>query len=168
MARFLTETELRQAGIRPDSLGLNRAFLIDIKEDHVEFRTLLAQLKTEFEPECNATPRHIAERLGLLRDALETYFALEEFYGCFQLAANRDATNASIVARLERQHRSLYRQLDNLVEAAEQIVYRETQAATTADVLQGFADFCDDLQAHEELEMDVISRQSVLQIGVGD
>ncbi len=168
MARYLTETELREAGIRPTSLGLNRAFLLDIKEDHVEFRALLGCLREELQPEKRASPRQMAERLGQLRDALETYFALEEFYGCFELAANRDPNNAPIVRRLEQQHRDLYAQLDSLVEQAEQIVYHESQDATPRDVLAGFAQFCQKLQDHETMELDLISRQTSLQIGVGD
>ena len=168
MARYLTETELRKAGIRPTSLGLNQAFMLDIKEDHVEFRALLDLLQQELQPSKCSSPRLVADRLAQLRDALETYFALEEFYGCFELAANREPNNAPIVRQLERQHRDLYALLDSLVDRAEQIVYRETHKLSTAEVLQGFAEFCRQLQAHEALELDLISRQTVLQIGVGD
>jgi iron-sulfur cluster repair protein YtfE (RIC family) len=142
--------------------------MLDIKEDQVEFRTLLECLQQELQVEKRSSPRQLAERLSQLRDALETYFALEEFYGCFELAANGDPNNASIVRKLERQHRDLYALLDSLVDRAEQIVYRETHSTSTVDVVQGFAQFCQQLQAHEEFELDLISRQSALQIGVGD
>ena len=113
MARYLTESELREAGIDPRQLGLhaacgglaglNRAFLLDIKQDHSEFRALLQQMATALAaprlgPDALRpwTPLHLATRLAELRDALESYFALEEFYGCFELAANGDPNNAAL------------------------------------------------------------------------
>ncbi len=168
MARYLTEAELRESGIGSITKGINSAFLLDIKQDHVEFRDLLRLVQAFVFDAAPIAPRELAEKLARLRDELETYFTLEEFYGCFDLAAQGDSSVARLVDNLRRQHHEIYVQLDGLVERAEQVLYHEAPEETMREIVDGFRSFCDALRRHEGLELDVISRQPLLDIGVGD
>jgi hypothetical protein len=167
MARFLTESELRESGVSSIIRGLNSAFLLDIKQDHVAFRELLHQVRAFLEARA-IHPRDLVDKLSRLRDELETYFSLEEFYGCFELASAGDSSVARLASRLRRQHREIYLQLDALVERAEQVLYQEAPESDIPQIVEGFELFYEALRRHEGLELDVISQQPLLDLGVGD
>ena len=168
MARYLTETELREGEDRSATRGINAAFLLEIKEDHVEFRELFKRALELIRPGQFIKPRELADLLGQLRDEMETYFCLEEFYGGFDMAFQADPSNARTVAKLKHQHEQLFTYLIDLVERAEQVVYHEVPATRIRSILVDFRQFAVDLSRHEDAELDLISRQSSLEIGVGD
>jgi iron-sulfur cluster repair protein YtfE (RIC family) len=167
-AHFLTETDLRQGEYRNLTRGINTAFLLEIKEDHAEFRTLLHRAEQRLRQHSAIKPRELADLLGRLRDEMETYFSLEEFYGGFELASHADASVARTVARLKQQHEQLYTALNDLVERAEQIAYHEVPANRLRGLVEDFWRFTGDLRRHEDAELDVISRQAAWDIGGGD
>ena len=116
-----------------------------------------------------AKPVATARLLGRLRDELETYFALEEFFGYFQ---NAEVNNPSVeqqAGKLRIEHESLFVQLNNVVDAVEQIVYHECRAEDAFDNVETeFQSFMSRLQRHEDQEMQLVMRLHNEEIGVGD
>lgn len=167
-SRFLTESQLRAGEYRTLTRVINTAFLLEIKEDHVGFRALFQRAVEDFRRGRQIRPRELAETLGRLRDEIETYFSLEEFYGEFDLAFRADPGLARAIARLKHEHEQLFTQLNGLVERAEQILYREAPLARQPQLIADFLEFAEAYQQHEDRELNLISEQSSLDIGVGD
>ena len=172
MSVWLSESEYRQSGAASVGLTLNVAFLQEIKEDNVEFRQLLDKVRDHFqnvETSQKKRPVETARLLGELRDELETYFALEEFYGYFQ---NAEVKNPSVCLRadqLRSDHEVLFLELNQIVDSTEQIVYHECSAELAfEDVAKSFDSFYDHLQRHEHEEMELVMRLFNEEIGVGD
>ena len=166
--RFLTETDLREGEYRSATRGINTAFLLEIKEDHVEFRVLLKRALSLIRPGVLIRPRELADLLSQLRDEMETYFCLEEFYGGFDIAFQAYPNHARTVAKLKHQHEQLFTYLIDLVERAEQVVYHEVPTSRMRSILTDFQTFAADLRRHEDAELDLISRESAQEIGGGD
>ncbi len=181
MASWITERDYRQANASGMGLGLNVAFIREIKEDNVEFRELLGQVEQKFrelpvESERENDVWELHQMLSRLRDELETYFALEEFYGGFRIG-NSSASLGPVldqgdlarqIENLKRQHIDLYLQLDRVVESSAQVVYGECQPNEVDSLIQPFSKFIDELKAHESYEMDVIMQQCNQDLGAGD
>jgi hypothetical protein len=179
MSTWLSEKEFRQSGAESAGITINVAFLQEIKSDF-GFRDLLNdvyhQLKPVprrevFEDESGdqVPPRVAAEMLGELRDGLETYFALEEFYGYFQQAEVLNPCVSQKAFGLQSEHETLFLKLNQIVETAQQIVYHEAGPETTFDqVAEELESFCIELAQHEQAEMDLMMRLCNEDIGVGD
>jgi len=165
---LLTESQLREGEYRSVTRGINTAFLIEIKEDHLEFRDLFQRSLEMVRSGATVKPREFATLLGRLRDEIETYFSLEEFYGGFEMAFEADPRRARAVVKLKHQHEQLFTALNNLVERAEQIAYREVPHSRLRGLIADFVIFANDLRRHEDLEQDLISEESALDVGVGD
>jgi len=172
MSVWLSESEYRQSGAASVGLTLNVAFLQEIKQDNVEFRELLARVRFHFqnvEPSQKNRPVETARLLSELRDELETYFALEEFYGYFQ---NAEVNNPSVchqADQLRTEHELLFLELNQLVDSTEQIVYHECSSELTFDdIVDQFESFLAHLQRHEHKEMELVMRLFNEEIGVGD
>ena len=171
MSTWLSEKEFRQSGAESAGVTINVAFLRDIKEDF-GFRNLLNEVyfKLNASPsDKKLLPRVVAELLGELRDELETYFALEEFYGYFKQAAVSNPIVSQKAIGLSGEHEMLYLQLSGLVESAQQIVYREVGPEVSVHgIVDGFEEFCIELAAHEQAEMELMMRLHNEEFGVGD
>ncbi|MEL7499896.1 MAG: hemerythrin domain-containing protein [Planctomycetota bacterium] len=170
MSSWLSETEFRQAGADAVGITINVAFLQEIKADY-DFRQLLNDTYLQLGERTMGwvSPRVAAELLENLRDELETYFALEEFYGYFTDAEVVNPCVGQTANQLRTDHQELFIQLNELVELAQQITYREIGPETTvADVFEQFETFCKDLAHHEQAEMDLMMRLCNEDIGVGD
>lgn len=165
---YLTESQLREGEYRSLTRVINTAFLLEIKEDHADFHILFERAIEAIRPGQIVRPREAADTLGRLRDELETYFSLEEFYGEFDLAFRAESGHARTVAQLKHEHEQLFTQLNGLVERAEQIVYREVPPSRLPAIVRDFQDFASDFQRHEERELDLITESSSRDIGVGD
>ena len=139
MSIWFSETEFRRSGalslgvhmdvdgeaaVAEERITLNVAFMHEIKEDF-DFRETLNNVHYRLNDSTAISPRDAAKELAELRDQLETYFAMEEFYGYFQQSAisNHGVNHQADVLRND--HESLFLQLSELVDLAEQIVYRE-------------------------------------------
>jgi len=180
---WFSETEFRKSGVL--SLGvhmdvdheatdaekrvtLNVAFMSEIKEDF-DFRQTLNDVYHRLNEEPTISARDAAKELATLRDQLETYFAMEEFYGYFQQSAisNHGVNHQADVLRND--HESLFLQLSELVDLAEQIVYRECSSQITVrDLALQLDSFCQALADHEQDEMELMMRLHNEVIGVGD
>jgi hypothetical protein len=168
MARSSTETKMRRGEFRSATNGVNTSFLLDIKEDHAEFQVLLKRALDVVQAGQPIKPRALADLLGQLRDEMETYFCLEEFYGGFDVNFETDPSHARMAAKLKHQHEQLFTRLVDLVERAEQIVYHEVPSSRMRQIAADFKTFVDELHRHEDAELDLISRQSSLDLGGGD
>jgi iron-sulfur cluster repair protein YtfE (RIC family) len=168
MSVWMSERDFRQGGAAAIGVTINVPFLQEIKEDY-EFRHLLAETRQKLKATEEPTPRQAAEMLSTLRDELETYFALEEFYGYFQRSAETNPSVCQKAGQLRTEHETLFLQLNGLVEMIEQIVYHEcSPKITVRDVADKFDEFCTALSQHEQCEMDLMMRMCNEDIGVGD
>ena len=108
--RWLSEQEYRQSGAEATGVTFNVAFLLEIKSDF-GFRDLLRRVRSQLCPEPGVdfvSPRQAADLLSDLRDELETYFALEEFYGYFREAEIENPPVSKKAAQLKDEHEDLY------------------------------------------------------------
>ena len=171
MSTWLSEKEFRQSGAESAGVTINVAFLQEIKTDF-GFRDLLNEVYSKLkphDPEERVAPNVAANLLCDLRDEMETYFALEEFYGYFgQSAISNPCVNKKAID-LRSEHETLFINLSDLIERTQQIVYHEAgPEATMQDVADGFEQLCMDLADHEQAEMDLMMRLCNEDIGVGD
>ncbi len=168
MTTWLTEKEYRQSGATAVGMTINVAFLEEIKTDF-DFRSTLNKVYQQVNQRPNASAPDIARWLSQLRDQLETYFALEEFYGYLE---QDEVTNIGVskkVAKKTKEHESLFLQLSAVVDVAEQIVYHECSSdLTIIEVRSQFHRFCEALADHEQDEMELIMQMFNEDIGVGD
>lgn len=165
MSIFLSEQEYRLSGAASVGVTLNQAFLREIKDDHLELRHLIQVARRKVASA--ESPRDLLEPLQVLCDDLETYFALEEFYGYFSQAAVSNPWISSAAEGLRSEHERLFTRLVRIIDRLEAIVYRETD--DTLDVVQdAFERFACDFESHEQAEMDLMMRLCNEELGVGD
>jgi len=167
MSTWLTEKEYRQSGAIAAGMTINAAFMDEIKADF-DFRSTLNRTYYWLNQKPDATPRLVVQWLEDLRDQLETYFALEEFYGYFR----QDSIENPVVNRKAqektREHETLYLDLSRVIDLAEQIVYRESADNVNLDTVRSeFEKFCAALAKHEQDEMELIMQLCNQDIGGG-
>jgi hypothetical protein len=168
MTTWLTEKEYRQSGATAVGMTINVAFLEEIKTDF-DFRSTLNKVYQQVNQRPNASAPDIARWLSQLRDQLETYFALEEFYGYLEQDEVTNIGVSKMVAKKTKEHESLFLQLSAVVDVAEQIVYHECSSdLTIIEVRSQFHRFCEALADHEQDEMELIMQMFNEDIGVGD
>ena len=169
--RWLSEQEYRQSGAEATGFTFNVAFLLEIKSDF-GFRDLLKQVRSRLCPGPAAdqvSPRQAAELLSDLRDELEAYFALEEFYGYFNHANIDNPPVSKKASRLKTEHETLYLELSRVIETSQQVVYRECGPdVTVRTVGQEFEQFYTNLMRHEDAEMNLVMALCNEDFGVGD
>lgn len=168
MTTWLTEKEYRQSGASSVGMTINVAFLEEIKSDF-DFRSTLNKVYQQVNQQPDAPPQKIAKWLGELRDQLETYFALEEFYGYFQQDEVSNIRVSRQAAKKTAEHETLFLQLSEVVDLAEQIVYHERcDELAISQLKDNFQQFCEALADHEMDEMELIMQMFNEDVGVGD
>ncbi len=168
MTTWLTEKEYRQSGAISVGMTINVAFLEEIKSDF-DFRSTLNKVYQQVNQRPDATPPEIVRWLNELRDQLETYFALEEFYGYFEQDEVTNIRVSKKVAKKTEEHETLFLQLSAVIDVAEQIVYHECSSdLTITEVRRMFDRFCEALADHEQDEMELIMQMFNEDVGVGD
>ncbi len=173
MSSWLTEQDLRhqhgEAASWP-GLTLNVAFLQEIKQDVEQPAAIIETLRLQLATKGTKVP--LAELVSLLehlRDELETYFALEEFYGYFQAAQLIHPHVSNCAHQLQSQHEAIYMEVCHLVELAHRVLYREVSSARVLPtIVEGFQTFVQRFQAHEQQESELMMRLCNDEIGVGD
>ena len=167
--RWLSEQEYRLSGAEAAGFTFNVAFLIEIKSDF-GFRELLKQVRSRLCPPPSVdllSSRQAADLLSDLRDELETYFALEEFYGYFKHANIDNPPVSSKATRLKNEHETLYLELSQVIEMAQQLVYRECGSEITVkNIGDEFEKFYTNLMRHEQAEMNLVMALCNEEIGV--
>ena len=168
MTIWLTEKEFRQSGAEATGVTLNVAFLREIKEDNLPIREQTHKINKELSGKSIA-PRHAMDVLLDYRDGIETYFALEEFFGYFDSAAVANPRISGIAAGLKTEHEELFLNLGYIIDLAEQIVYHECgPQITMLEVADLFDNFSSRLENHEQREMELMLRLCNEEFGVGD
>lgn len=168
MTTWLTEKEYRQSGAIAVGMTINVAFLEEIKTDF-DFRSTLNKVYAHVNQRPDASPPEIARWLIELRDQLETYFALEEFYGYFEQDEVTNIRVSKKVAKKTEEHETLFLQLSAVIDVAEQIVYHECSGDLTIEEVRRLFDrFCEALADHEQDEMELIMQMFNEDVGVGD
>jgi len=176
MSSWISEKDYRASHGNALGIGLNSAFIQEIKEDNVEFRALLEETFCQLiaapalVKRDEVDPRNVICDLSRLvcqlRDELETYFALEEFFGGYELVENSDLNRQAEMLRKE--HVDLFVQLDDICESVDKIVYREVPLNRLDPVIAEFKIFHQRLSDHETREMEIILKQSNQDLGGGD
>lgn len=156
--------------IATGTVTVNAAFLQEIKDDSREFRQLLCQASEMLGPAHLSTvePKRIVDLLLRLRDQLALHFTLEEAYGYFEDALNSAPQLSEQAELLRNQHQPLFMDLCRIVEAAEQMLYGESDDHARARIARMFHNFRADMQLHEAREQDLILAAFNDDIGAGD
>lgn len=151
------------------TVGVNAAFLQEIKDDNIRLRQQLEELREVFHmPVIHGG--HFLKLMGMfdqLRDQLAMHFALEEAYGYFEDPVSVAPRLARQAGLLRNQHRTLFVWVCDLSEAAEQL--RDQGAEARLEMLrEAFWNFDEELRRHEDAENSLILQAFDDDIGVGD
>ncbi len=152
------------------TVGINAAFLQEIKQDNVELRELLqdvSQRLLQRRPRLSDS-RPLVELLTRLRDQMAMHFALEEAFGYFENAVDIAPRLSERADGLRAEHDLFFIDICGICEQAEQLLYHETSARTLRQIATRYADFYDALQQHEARETELIMEAFDDDIGVGD
>lgn len=139
------------------TITVNPAFLQEIKDSNPDLWRTLQEIHDCFQSVESraAVAARLVRLLDDLRDHLALQFALEEAYGFIEVpaaAAMAEAENA------RRQHCSLYLEISELCERAEELQYRGLAADQLALLVDETRLFDARLDAHERLERRLIER----------
>ena len=124
MSIWLTETEFRQSGAVATGITIYIAFLQEIKEENLPLRRRIESVADALADHPALSPQVVMDLLYRVREELETYFTLEEFYGYFNEAKLSNPTVSHGALTLMAEHESLFLRLNDVIELVEQIVYR--------------------------------------------
>ncbi|WP_146524615.1 hypothetical protein [Novipirellula artificiosorum] len=94
--------------------------------------------------------------LDELRDHLAMQFALEECYGYMEVPADASRGNTALAETARAEHCSLYLELSEMVERAEEYQYRGIAVANLQQLIQATRQFDARLQEHERTENELI------------
>lgn len=156
--------------IKVATLGVNAAFLREIKEDHRELRRLLDETVAMFSQagKTRISTHTIVDTLERLRDQFAIHFSLEEAFGYFEDAVAVAPRLSSRADALRGEHGALYVELCNVVEEAERVLRADNSPAAVRKIALKFVAFHHQFQAHEAAENDLILEALDDDIGVGD
>lgn len=142
------------------TLGVNGAFLQEIKDSNPDLAHALHAVRaTCQEPESPAeTAKRLVRLLDDLRDCLAFQFALEETYGYVEGVVEPSAADASDAGLAREQHCSLYLEISELCEQAEELQYRGFATEHVRELIDETLRFHEHLIAHERLEADLVDR----------
>lgn len=152
-------------------MGVNAAFLQDVKDDDRQVPSIMAMVMAILEPP-GQTGSLSAELLPLLRrlyGAVKYRFEMEEALGYMEDAVNVAPRLCRKAELLLDQHQSLLDDLQQIVELAH-LRLRDTDRSKPglASVRDPFAIFLDRFSAHEADENDLIVDSLYFDIGGGD
>jgi hypothetical protein len=152
------------------TLTVNAAFLREIKEDNRRLRELFDQTAEMCRRPCRGTRavRQIVDHFWELRDQLALHFTLEDAYGYFEDALMESPRLSGEAERLHAQHESLFLEMCQLVDLAEEVLYHERHESEGSSVTAGFHAFQARFERHERAENELIRAAFDDDIGVGD
>jgi hypothetical protein len=155
------------------SLGVNAAFLQELKQDNVHLSELLAAAADAL-PRCDhrsVKPFTLVNVLRNLRDQLAMHFSLEEAFGYFDGAIDVPPRLSTRANSLRREHETLYTEMCEIVEQAEKLLYRQTHvcaASMLKRISSAYDGFYQKLRLHETCERELIMASLYDDIGEGD
>jgi hypothetical protein len=152
------------------TVGINAAFLQEIKDDHHELRQLMHHTMAMLERPSWMQTEHdrLVELLNKLRDQLAMHFSLEEAYGYFEDAISMAPHLCRQAEQLRAQHSQLYSDICRMAERAELMLYQEPDPTVLAILAADYRDFSDRFQEHESRESQLIVEAFNNDIGTGD
>ncbi len=151
------------------TVTVNAAFLQEIKEDNQHLQALLRSLRDAFGPHGEFPDRfEVLSWLDELRDQLATHFALEEAYGYFEDPIQVSPRFATQAAALRDEHSSLFVQIRDLVDRADEKLRAEDWLPGWNAVRNAFRRFDASFRRHEQQENELILQALDVDIGVGD
>ena len=172
MSSWLTESDVRES--RGDLTGLqgttlNVAFLNDIKQGTKKPEELIRDIRALLVSQFSLDLAALVNQMHALRDELETYFTVEEFYGYFKSANLVQPTVSRRASSLQTQHEQIYLEICSLIDLAEGLLYCEIELRPTFPILVSrFSSFTQTFLQHEQEEFDLMMQLCNQEIGVGD
>jgi hypothetical protein len=156
--------------IKVGTLGVNAAFLREIKEDHRELTRLFEEAVSLFgrAGKSRVPARKIVEVLEGLRDQLAIHFSLEEAFGYFEDAITVAPRLSARADELRSEHGTLYMELCDVVEEAEGVLRADNSPRAVRRIALKFVAFHHQYQAHDAAENELILTALDDDIGVGD
>ncbi len=164
MSTWISATEYRTSGAKQLGLALNPAFFQEIKADHTEFRQMLDHVVGRWSQTHIPINRQSVEEMIQLRDAIESYFALEEFYGFLPTKRAISSKIVQVAIKLQSQHRDLFLELSEIIEIMEQQLYHERRVSSN-EVSQRIQQFYQNWCEHEQQEMKLLQRSHNEELG---
>jgi hypothetical protein len=152
------------------TLGVNAAFLREIKEDHRELRRLLDEAVGLLgqASKVRQPARRIVGLLERLRDQFALHFSLEEAFGYFEDAITVAPRLSVRAAALRSEHKALFLEICDVVDEAERLLRGDSSPSTVRKIALKFVSFHHQFLAHEGAENDLILDSLNDDIGVGD
>ncbi|MFK8111787.1 MAG: hypothetical protein AB8B91_06280 [Rubripirellula sp.] len=142
------------------TLVVNPAFLQEIKDSNPDLWHTVHQLRQACE--CNDEPtkvsRQLTRLLDCLRDQLAMQFSLEESYGYLSVPESPSRSLGELAALAKSQHGSLYMELSDLAEQAEELQYRGVESQQLRQLVGRTKQFDGALREHELCENELIER----------
>jgi hypothetical protein len=150
------------------TVGVNPAFLNEIKEDHVELRDLLKESRRVLQQSGKRRPRELVHLLLALQDRLATHFSLEEAYGYSDDVVSMAPRLSAQAAALLSEHQTLFVSFCEIVDEAEHLLYREAPPVKLAQIAADYERFREAFDEHERREAELILAAFDDDVGVGD
>lgn len=142
------------------SIAVNPAFLQEIKDSNPNLWQSTHRLRQTCEsgdPPVEVT-RRLVRQLDKLRDQLAQQFALEESYGYLAVPYAVDERVDELSRLAHSQHCSLYLEISELVEHAEELQYRGVVVTKVRELVEAASAFEERLRDHEQIENDLVDR----------
>lgn len=141
------------------AVALNPAFLEEIKDSNTTLWSRWAALREACHDNEDSRSMlcQIVQLLNELRDSLALQFSLEEAYGYVELPGQKVDAGSLHIDRIRGQHCSLYLQLNELTEIAEDLQYRGAQTETLLRLITQIQQFDLEWQDHERTERNLIA-----------
>jgi hypothetical protein len=152
------------------TLGVNAAFLREIKEDHRELRRLLEETLSLLSQgsQTRLPGRRVIGLLERLRDQFALHFSLEEAFGYFEDAISVAPRLSARADALRCEHKVLFLEMCAVADEAERLLRGDNAPQTVRKLALKFVAFHHQYQAHEAAEHDLILEALDDDIGVGD
>jgi len=141
-----------------NAITVNPAFLQEIKDSNLCLWTTVDRLVAVCVPDEDRgrTLNRLVPLLGELRDLLALQFALEETYGYMEVPNAVAPGNNHLLQDIRSQHCTLYLNINELAENAEELQYRGFLSEKVDALLAEVRDFELRFRDHERMEADLI------------
>ncbi len=139
---------------------VNPAFLQEIKDSNPDLWQVLLQVRQTCSGSQDSTQvaSKIVRLLDELRDQLALQFALEESYGYLDVPAGISNSISELANRTRSQHCSLYLEISELAEKAEELQYRGLVNDRFQEIVIETLKFDEQFRDHERLEEQLIEK----------
>ena len=142
------------------SIAVNPAFLQEIKDSNPDLWQATHRLRQTCDSDDAPieVTRRLIRQLDKLRDQLAQQFALEESYGYLSVPYAVDESVDELSRLAHAQHCSLYLEISELVEHAEELQYRGVVVSKVRELIEAARGFEGRLREHEAIENDLVDR----------